>query len=79
VEGQGRKGDIYGSSTDHKSVEAVKREMNVNPNQSRVSLKCMLLSCIHDAILLCTQHISKHDEQNIFNLELALFCLKCNS
>jgi hypothetical protein len=46
-------GSIYGLCIDHDGVRAVKREMNVNLNQSRVLSQCMQLSREHDAILLC--------------------------
>jgi hypothetical protein len=38
---------INGLCLDHKGVGAVKRETNMNPNQSQVLLKCMLLSHVH--------------------------------
>jgi hypothetical protein len=51
-EAEGLKGGIYGLCVDRKGVGAVTEETNVNPNQSRVLLKCTLLSHVHDAILL---------------------------
>jgi hypothetical protein len=52
----GLKGSIYGLCVDRKGVGAVKRGMNMNPNQRKVLPKCMLLLRIHDAILLRAQH-----------------------
>jgi hypothetical protein len=50
------KGDIYGFCVDHKGVGVVKMETKVNLKQSQVLSKCMLLSTVHDTILLCAQY-----------------------
>jgi hypothetical protein len=48
----GLKGGIYGLCVDHDGVGAVKRETNMNLNQSRVLSKCTLPSRVCGAILL---------------------------
>jgi hypothetical protein len=64
---------------DREGVGAVKRETNMNPNQGQVLSMCMLLSHVHNAILLHTHNIGECDEQNILKLELALFHLRYNA
>jgi hypothetical protein len=56
-------------------VEAVKRETNVNPNQSQVLLKCMLHLCVP---FFYVHNIGERNELNILKLELTLFRMKCN-
>jgi hypothetical protein len=62
---------------DCEGVGAVKRETSVNPSQSRVLSKYMLVLRVHGAILLW-HNIDEHGKQNILKLEFALFCLKNN-
>jgi hypothetical protein len=58
------------------AVGKIKREMKMTLNQCQVLPKCMLLTKTVKSFFY-PYTISQHDEQNVLNLELALFHLQC--